>query len=527
MNSTFNGQILVEKLAKLNNSQQSIETLSHWCIFHRRNAKQVVETWDRQFHCAPREQRVSFLYLANDILQNSRRRGLEFVTEFWKVLPGALNDALENGDEFSRNATMRLIDIWEERKVFGLRPQTLREEFLEKNAGSSGKNGRSSSFKAKPTVGDGLEKIISSYGTVYDGPIHEDTLFSKCRTVISYLEKVEKEMANDRASGKLKESSLAEELQGQKVVLKECIEQLGAAESSRAALVSHLKEALREQETKLDQVRDQLKTAKCRFDQASSICQQLVNGDSAQLPLEQTPKQVPAFSGTGPAMGPLASCGDREHTAPVMQTGPSTEGIVPVDDDSRKTAAAVAARLASSTSSAQMLTYVLSLASEGAIGNPVAEGSTDHPSEKKPKLENGLSPPYVPLPSQPPPPPFPHPDSLHHKVPSMSQVALSSPPSHTGGAMLAAPPLPPTPPPLQPPPPPSQFVQAAGTMTGLSYNHGNSSLQPPLPGYPMAPVPVSGLASYPPPNPYQNFHASESGFYNQPPLPAGPPISRQ
>lgn len=48
-------------------------------------------------------------------------------------------------------------------------------------------------------------------------------------------------------AGKLSETRLAEELQGQSVVLKECIEQLGAAELSRAALISHLKEALREQ----------------------------------------------------------------------------------------------------------------------------------------------------------------------------------------------------------------------------------------------------------------------------------------
>lgn len=54
----------------------------------------------------------------------------------------------------------------------------------------------------KSAVGDGLEKIISGYEAVYDGPVHEDTLFNKCRTVISYLEKVEKEMTYDRASGK-------------------------------------------------------------------------------------------------------------------------------------------------------------------------------------------------------------------------------------------------------------------------------------------------------------------------------------
>lgn len=72
-------------------------------------ARQVVETWDRQFHCSPRDQRLAFLYLANDILQNSRRKGSEFVGEFWKVLPDALRDVIENGDEFGRNAALRLV----------------------------------------------------------------------------------------------------------------------------------------------------------------------------------------------------------------------------------------------------------------------------------------------------------------------------------------------------------------------------------------------------------------------------------
>ena len=90
--------------------------LSHWCIFHRKKAKQVVETWDRQFHSAPREQRIPFLYLANDILQNSRRKGSEFVGEFWKVLPGALSDVFEKGDEHGRNAAMRLVCL----SIYGL-----------------------------------------------------------------------------------------------------------------------------------------------------------------------------------------------------------------------------------------------------------------------------------------------------------------------------------------------------------------------------------------------------------------------
>jgi regulator of Ty1 transposition protein 103 len=49
------------------------------------------------------------LYLANDILQNSRRKGLEFVNEFWTVLPPLLRAVVETGDEAVRNAAFRLV----------------------------------------------------------------------------------------------------------------------------------------------------------------------------------------------------------------------------------------------------------------------------------------------------------------------------------------------------------------------------------------------------------------------------------
>ena len=39
------------------------------------------------------------LYLANDILQNSRKKGPEFVNEFYRALPRALQHMLKHGDE--------------------------------------------------------------------------------------------------------------------------------------------------------------------------------------------------------------------------------------------------------------------------------------------------------------------------------------------------------------------------------------------------------------------------------------------
>ncbi|KAJ6413561.1 hypothetical protein OIU84_006369, partial [Salix udensis] len=94
MNSAFSEQILADKLAKLNGTQQCIESLSRWCIHHRSKAELAVETWDKQFHNSDMLKKVPLLYLANDILQNSKRKGNEFVAEFWKVLPAALKNVV-------------------------------------------------------------------------------------------------------------------------------------------------------------------------------------------------------------------------------------------------------------------------------------------------------------------------------------------------------------------------------------------------------------------------------------------------
>ncbi|KAK6912942.1 CID domain [Dillenia turbinata] len=517
MGSTFNGHILVEKLAKLNSSQQSVESillaLSHWCIFHMNKAKQVVEIWERQFHCSPREQRLAFLYLANDILQNSRRKGAEFVGEFWRVLPDALHDVINNGDDFGRNATLRLINIWEDRKVFGSRGQILKEEFAGRHVDSSGRNRKFSGFKLRQPAGNMLEKLISGYEVVYGGQLDEDLTLSKCRNSISCVENVEKEIDGNFTSGQLSGSRVVEELQGQHAVLRDSVEQLTAIESSKANLVLLLREALQEQEFKLDQIRNQLKAAQSHSEQVSSICRQLMQADQSlkEIHISNTP---PSFI-----------AGDGEHSAPVMFTRQLPLPEKPdIEDEPRMSAAsAVAAKLTSSTSSAQMLTYVLSsLASGGVIGNNVKEPSSDAHPEKRPKLGNDQS---VYLPSQiaqPPISPFHHADSVLHNAPELSSSQQTMPPLPPS----SPPPIPPLPPPV-PPNPSVQFMQPAGQMPNVPFVYGNNPQQSPsFPVYQNVGAPVTGLAPFTAPNPYQGFQVPE-GFYNQPPSLPRAPISRQ
>ncbi|KAK8676249.1 hypothetical protein V6N13_034301 [Hibiscus sabdariffa] len=526
MGSSFNAQILVEKLAKLNNSQASIETLSHWCIFHMNKAKQVVETWDRQFHCSPREQRLAFLYLANDILQNSRRKGSEFVGEFWKVLPNALRDVIENGDEFGRNAALRLIHIWEERKVFGSQGQTLKEELVGRHSENNNRNGRHVALKLqKNPVKNAVDKIVSGYQIVYGGQMDEDVIFNKCRNAISCIEKVDKEIGTDVNTGQFQRSALVEEVQGQHAVLRDCIEQLKAAVSSRASLVSYLREALQEQEFKLEQVHTELQAAQSRSEHARNICRQFLNIDNPQLVAEKNSK-VQHTSNAHQSFIPSAT----EQLAPVMYARqgsfPDNSGHV-VEDPRKSAAAAVAAKLTASTSSAEMLSYVLSsLASDGVIGNPLKDSSGDYPSEKRPKHEDDQS--YIPSqnPQQASTLPFRHPESHEHNVVTTTQQStlnneVPPPPSSS------PPPLPP-PPPMQPYVVP-QYIPTSGSINGVPYSYSMTpSQKPSFPSYNMAGAAMTGISLFPTSstNSFQSFQGSE-GIYNQPSSMTMTPISRQ
>ncbi|XP_028780272.1 UPF0400 protein C337.03 isoform X3 [Neltuma alba] len=524
MGSTFNPQILVEKLAKLNSSQASIETLSHWCIFHMNKANQVVETWDRQFHCSPREQRLAFLYLANDILQNSRRKGSEFVGEFWRVLPDALRDVINNGDEFGRNAALRLIGIWEERKVFGSRGQILKEEFIGRHVDNSSRNGKSMPLKlvtSRPSAGNTLEKLVSGYQAVYGGHADEDAILSKCRNAINCLEKVDKENGQER---KIHGSTLEDELRGHDTVLRDCIEQLTAIESSRASLVSYLREALQDQEFKLDQVRNQIQAARVQSERVGNTCQQSLNDNNIQQSLAAQNSKEIQTSLTPPGFIP----GDKEQSAPLMYTQqvsyPQKSGHI--EEDTRKSAAAaVAAKLTASTSSAQMLSYVLSsLASEGVIGNSIKESSGgDYHPEKRTKLDNDQSS-YVPSHNpQQPLPPFSLSESLHNASTTNQQSTVSDLPPPPSSSPPPMPPLPPVPQYQVP-----QFMQTAGSINNVAYSYSLTQ-QPSMAAYPTVGASLSSISPYTPApvGTYQGFQGSDGNYYNQPSSMPMAPISRR
>ncbi len=75
-----------DKLLRLNATQSSIQTLAQWILFHRRHCAASVQVWADEVKAAPPDRQLTYWYLCNDVLQNSKRKGDEFLAEFRKVL---------------------------------------------------------------------------------------------------------------------------------------------------------------------------------------------------------------------------------------------------------------------------------------------------------------------------------------------------------------------------------------------------------------------------------------------------------
>ncbi|KAG8230346.1 hypothetical protein J437_LFUL000617 [Ladona fulva] len=117
--SGFTENALSKKLADLNSSQQSIQTLSLWLIHHRKHHAAIVKVWYRELLKAKEHRKLTFMYLANDVIQNSKKKGPEFGKEFGNILKKVFEHmAYLDTDDKTRKGLGRLLQIWEERGVY-------------------------------------------------------------------------------------------------------------------------------------------------------------------------------------------------------------------------------------------------------------------------------------------------------------------------------------------------------------------------------------------------------------------------
>ena len=148
--TTFSQKSFVDKLQKLSDSQQSIQTLSHWVQFHKKACADSGAVWAREALRATPSRQLLFVYLANDIMQNSKRKGDEFCNAYGTQLRSALPKIFVAASAGVQGKLLRILGIWEERRILDSGLINEMRARMTEGVASSGRVSSSTAISAPP-----------------------------------------------------------------------------------------------------------------------------------------------------------------------------------------------------------------------------------------------------------------------------------------------------------------------------------------------------------------------------------------
>ncbi|XP_044744501.1 regulation of nuclear pre-mRNA domain-containing protein 2 isoform X2 [Coccinella septempunctata] len=116
----FNVLQFEKKLTALKDSQESINNCCQWCLSNRQHHKKIVNSWLNVLKRVKVEHRLILFYLANDVIQYSKRKKYEYVESWGTALQKATTLVR---DEKVKQKILRIFKIWEDRNIYN-------EEFI-------------------------------------------------------------------------------------------------------------------------------------------------------------------------------------------------------------------------------------------------------------------------------------------------------------------------------------------------------------------------------------------------------------
>ncbi|KAI4203103.1 MAG: hypothetical protein LQ350_002151 [Teloschistes chrysophthalmus] len=139
----YNDDAVRAKLSSLNESQDSISTVAQWIIFHRRHANRTCTLWLERLREAPGNKRLTLIYLANEVVQQSKlRRKEDFVVAFSPIIAEATATVYRGATSDVQEKIKRTTEVWSARKVFDKTIQdTIEARIVEMDKSRSEKKG--------------------------------------------------------------------------------------------------------------------------------------------------------------------------------------------------------------------------------------------------------------------------------------------------------------------------------------------------------------------------------------------------
>ncbi|KAK5098223.1 hypothetical protein LTS08_006356 [Lithohypha guttulata] len=164
----YNDEALRAKLATLNETQESIVSVSQWIAFHRRYADKIAQVWLTKLKDSPPPKRLNYVYLVNDIVQNARaRKRAEFPNAFSPIIAEAVQQAYRSSPTDIQGKLKRLLEVWKTRNVF--EPSILaaiqaRVDDVDNSKPASGKKTLMGNSLFNSSTGTGMPKELESLG---------------------------------------------------------------------------------------------------------------------------------------------------------------------------------------------------------------------------------------------------------------------------------------------------------------------------------------------------------------------------
>lgn len=73
-----------KKLNNLKDTQESIQGLSTWCLNHKSDLNHIIKCWLKAIKKSKPEQCLTLFYLANDVIQHSKKKSLLDLVSAWE-----------------------------------------------------------------------------------------------------------------------------------------------------------------------------------------------------------------------------------------------------------------------------------------------------------------------------------------------------------------------------------------------------------------------------------------------------------
>eukprot|EP00193_Tetraselmis_chui_P003941 CAMPEP_0177763358 /NCGR_PEP_ID=MMETSP0491_2-20121128/6827_1 /TAXON_ID=63592 /ORGANISM="Tetraselmis chuii, Strain PLY429" /LENGTH=333 /DNA_ID=CAMNT_0019279457 /DNA_START=274 /DNA_END=1275 /DNA_ORIENTATION=- len=323
----FDTELFAQKLEQLAPTQQGIEGLSKWCLFFKSELKKVVATWDVQFQKAGPEKRLSFLYLANDMLQNGRKKAPELAAEFYRVLPRALKTMHKAGIAKDIARVKRLVHVWGERRVYS--PNTIKQlqSLIPQEAAAPSSSAppakRAKTVDAPAAREAVMDKRLQPMATAFAKVSKAEVQSNKLLLALSPV--CRKGLENDGSISELVKAQLP---------LKDYTGALENEVAGREAAIIALKEAVAIQEKGIKDAQSKLQLSKQHLQKVSTRLETMRKQHVQQFKAKQASSQPLVSAGPGGASAEAATnAGNGSSSVPAAPSNAAMGNVDPGAED--------------------------------------------------------------------------------------------------------------------------------------------------------------------------------------------------